>query len=53
MALGEMDRPQWLYAKLDLDLVVRVRGVGEVFNFNDWAEQNGAEVPPAELIDLR
>jgi predicted amidohydrolase len=53
VALGEMDRPQWLYVGVDLDLVAKVRGEGEVFNFSDWTEQNGAEVTPAELIDLR
>jgi predicted amidohydrolase len=44
LAQGEMDRPCWVEARLDLDLIARVRAGGQVFNHRQWGEQ-GAVVP--------
>lgn len=39
VALGELDRPVWVYAELDLDAVAQVRGDGMVLNHRHWPEQ--------------
>lgn len=39
LAMGEMNKPQWVYADLLLASVDTVRKTGQVFNFRDWAEQ--------------
>jgi predicted amidohydrolase len=39
LALGEINRAQWLYADVDLDKVARVRAEGQVFNHRHWSEQ--------------
>jgi predicted amidohydrolase len=53
VALGEMNRPQWVYADVDLDLIAAVRSRGGVQTFNHWPEQPGAAaLPPAQVIDL-
>jgi predicted amidohydrolase len=39
LCVGELNRPQWLYADLDLDAVARVREAGQVLNFRDWPNQ--------------
>ena len=39
LCVGELNRPQWLYADLDFDAVARVRETGQVFNFRDWPNQ--------------
>ena len=41
VALGELDRPCWLYADVDLDLVPTVRAHGAVLNHRHWPEQFG------------
>ena len=53
LALGEMNKPQWVYADVDLELLARVRKSGGVQTYNHWMEQIGAtQLPPAELIDI-
>lgn len=37
---GEFNRPQWLYADLDLASVATVRNSGQVFNYRDWPGQH-------------
>ena len=39
IAIGEMNRAQWLYADIDLEDVAGVRRDGQVFNHSHWAEQ--------------
>ena len=39
LALGTMNRAQWLYADIDLAAVAAVRGNGQVFNHRHWPEQ--------------
>jgi predicted amidohydrolase len=53
VALGEMNRPQWVYADLDLDLIASVRASGGVQTYNHWPEQPGAtKLPEAQVIKL-
>ena len=53
VALGEMNRPQWLYAKLDLELLATVRRAGNVQTYRHWPEQPGAgAMPAARVIDI-
>lgn len=53
VALGAMNQPQWLVAKLDLDLTAALRHSGGVRTFAHWGEQPGAApLPPAQLINL-
>jgi len=49
LALGQMNRPCWVYADVDLTAVAAVRGEGQVFNHRHWAEQTGT---PAQTIKL-
>ena len=39
LAIGEYNRPQWVYADLDLAAVDKVRQEGQVFNYKDWPQQ--------------
>ncbi|MDF9392007.1 MULTISPECIES: carbon-nitrogen hydrolase family protein [Methylococcus] len=39
LAIGELNRPQWVYAEIDLSSVARVRETGQVFNYRDWPAQ--------------
>ncbi len=39
LAAGELDRPGWIAATVDLDAVARVRREGQVLNHRDWPEQ--------------
>lgn len=50
VALGEMNRPQWVYADVDLDLLADVREEGMVQTFRHWPEQPGAARLPAPSI---
>ena len=53
LALGEMNKPQWVYAEVDLDLIAPVRASGGVQTYNHWMEQVGAtQLPPASVIDI-
>jgi predicted amidohydrolase len=54
IALGEMNKPQWVTAKLDLDLLAVARKEGGVRTFQHWREQPGVStLPKAHLIDLQ
>lgn len=39
LAIGELDRTQWVYADIDPAAIARVRTEGQVFNHRDWAGQ--------------
>ena len=39
LAIGELNRAQWVYADLDLGSIARVRETGQVFNYRDWPGQ--------------
>lgn len=53
IALGQMNVPQWVTAKLDLDLLAVARREGGVRTFEHWSEQPGVPaLPKAHLIDL-
>jgi predicted amidohydrolase len=40
VALGELDKPMWLFAEIDLAKVDAVRAEGAVFNHRHWTEQS-------------
>jgi len=44
LAIGEMNRPQWVYAEVDMELLAHVRNTGGVQTYNHWSEQPGAAV---------
>ncbi|HRO16372.1 MAG TPA: nitrilase-related carbon-nitrogen hydrolase, partial [Paracoccus sp. (in: a-proteobacteria)] len=44
VAEGEMDRPGWIKAEVDLDRVAESRRAGEVLPFAHWPETEGCEV---------
>ena len=50
IAQGEMDKPCFVTARLDLDVIARVRAEGQVFNHRHWDEQKG--ITRAARIDL-
>ncbi|MCB1433774.1 MAG: carbon-nitrogen hydrolase family protein [Alphaproteobacteria bacterium] len=53
LALGEMNKAQWVHCTVDLDLMGEVRVSGGVQTFAHWPEQPGAgPLPQAELINL-
>ncbi|MDD4914483.1 MAG: carbon-nitrogen hydrolase family protein [Methylococcales bacterium] len=39
LAVGEYNRPQWVYAEVDMAAIERVRKEGQVFNYRDWPKQ--------------
>ncbi len=39
LAMGNLNKPQWIYAEIDLDKIARVRKNGQVFNYRDWSKQ--------------
>ncbi len=39
LAIGELNRPQWVYADIDLGSIARIRETGQVFNYRDWPGQ--------------
>ena len=50
---GEIDKPQWVLAEIDLAKLQDLRTNGSVLNLRDWAEQPAATaLPPVELIAL-
>jgi predicted amidohydrolase len=54
IAVGELNRPGWVHAALDLDPLAAVRRSGDVLNFRHWEEQPGAHKNRiAELVRLR
>lgn len=46
LAIGEMNRPQWVYADIDVELLAHLRNTGGVQTYNHWPEQPGAAVLP-------
>ena len=40
LAQGEVDKPGWVYADLDLTAIENVRNNGQVFNYRDWPLQS-------------
>ena len=53
LALGEMNKAQWVYAEVDLDLIAKVRSSGGVQTYKHWMEQPGAtQLPAAERLDI-
>jgi predicted amidohydrolase len=52
VASGRENEPQWVFADLDLDAVVRVRREGAVFNDRHWVEQPGAPALSARVVRL-
>ncbi len=39
LAIGKINKPQWVMASLSLNDIDRVRDTGQVFNFQDWPKQ--------------
>jgi predicted amidohydrolase len=53
VAIGEIDRPQWVFAEIDLERVTRLRADGGVLPVRHWTEQPGAEpLPVMEVVRL-
>ncbi len=53
LALGEMNKPQWVYAEVDLDLIAKVRASGGVQTYKHWPEQPGAgALPEAQVVNI-
>lgn len=53
IALGEMNKAQWVHARLDFDLMAELRANGSVQTYRHWPEQPGAgTLPKPEQIDL-
>lgn len=51
LAIGELNKPQWVHAELDLGALARVRTEGQVLNARDWDNQRIA-VAPARACPL-
>jgi len=50
LAMGELNRPQWVYADCDLAALEEVRRNGQVFNARDWDQQPAAaQATPVKL----
>jgi predicted amidohydrolase len=41
LASGEFNKPQWVFAEIDLQNCEKVRAEGQVFNYRDWSRQTG------------
>lgn len=53
LAIGEMNRPQWVYAEVDMEKLAHVRNTGGVQTYNHWSEQPGAGVlPRVKIVSL-
>jgi predicted amidohydrolase len=50
LAQGTLNKAEWVYADLDLDLIAEVRNDGDVLNSRDWSLQPGAPVLPRPKI---
>lgn len=53
VALGRIDEPAWVTARLDLGAIAELQRDGGVLNFRHWPEQGVVTAPPAEVVDLR
>jgi hypothetical protein len=54
LAQGDLDRPQWVHAEVDLEGLRRLKASGEMRNSTDWEKQPGAVAlaPHVEVIAL-
>ena len=54
LAEGPFNRPQWVYADVDLARLDEIRSTGEMRNATDWSRQPGAAglALPAEIVHL-
>jgi predicted amidohydrolase len=53
LAIGGMDQPQWLFARIDIAALATLAQDGNVLTRRDWASQKGAQpLPPVEMVDL-
>ncbi len=52
IALGQINRPQWVHAELDLERVAGVRTRGRVLGYQDWPQQARAVGLPVERTPL-
>lgn len=52
VALGEMDKAQWVCHSIDLDKVAQVRADGGVLNYSHWGEQGTAPIAAASVVSL-
>lgn len=52
LAVGELDRPGWIYAEFDAEQVHRVRNEGQVLNHRHWSEQSPAAATIVESVAL-
>ena len=54
LAEGALNRPQWVYADVDLARLHDLKASGEMRNATDWSLQPGAAplAPSAEVVDL-
>jgi predicted amidohydrolase len=50
IAMGDMDKPQWVITKLQLDLLAELRQSGSVRTFSHWREQPGSGPLPAATL---
>lgn len=55
VALGDLDKPMWLFADVDLGKVEQVRAEGAVYNYKHWGEQPAITEVETEvsIVDLR
>ncbi|MFZ1988535.1 MAG: carbon-nitrogen hydrolase family protein, partial [Alphaproteobacteria bacterium] len=52
IAEGELNKPGWVYADLDMEKLREVRARGEVLNARDWPEQAPHLSGPASVVSL-
>ena len=54
LAEGPLNRPQWVYADVDLTRLAEIKATGEMRNATDWPLQPGAAAlaQPVEVVDL-
>jgi len=51
LAEGPLNRPQWVYADVDLERLAEIKATGEMRNATDWPLQPGA-APLAQHVDV-
>lgn len=49
VAIGERDRPQWVYGEIDTEQARALREQGQVLNYLDWPRQQGWRLEPVPL----
>ena len=52
VAIGALDRPGWVHAEIDLDLVARVRAEGMVLNHRHWPEQADPAIAGVDTVNV-